>query len=176
MKDEIFIKVRLQHGREAKEKASSEFSNISGEKLNWQASPLSWSIAQCLDHLIVSHSVYFPALKKITDGNFKMNFWKSIARSPKFGGNIMKEQMQEQVKRKLKAPKKIQPVSKATLEIIERHDTSIEQFLTYISRCSAIDIDKTIITSPLLSMITYSKRCLTIQLHMNTGISTRRLG
>ena len=88
----------------------------------------------------------------------------------------MKEQMQEQVKRKLKAPKKIQPVSKATLEIIEQYDTSIEQFLTYISRCSAIDIDKTIITSPLLSMITYSKRCLTIQLHMNTGISTRRLG
>jgi hypothetical protein len=70
----------------------------------------------------------------------------------------MKEQMQEQVKRKLKAPKKIQPVSKATLDIIEQYDTSIEQFLTYISRCSAIDIDKTIITSPLLSMITYSVR------------------
>ena len=70
----------------------------------------------------------------------------------------MKHQMQEQVKRKLKAPKKIQPASKATLEIIEQYHKSIDQFLAYISNCSTIDIDKTIITSPLVSMVTYSLR------------------
>lgn len=158
MKDEVFIKELLQKGREAKEKVSAEFSNISAEQLNWQASRVSWSIAQCLDHLIASHSVYFSRLKKITEGNFKMDFWEKYSPFTKILGNIMKDQLQEQVKRKMKAPKKIQPASKATLEIIEQYHRSIDQFLAYISKCDTIDIDKTIITSPLVSMITYSLR------------------
>ena len=158
MNDEDFIKRLLQKGREAKEKVSSEFSNISAAQLNWQSSRVSWSIAQCLDHLIASHSVYFSRLKKITEGKFKMNFWEKHSPLTKIWGYIMKDQMQEQVKRKLKAPKKIQPASKATLEIIEQYHKSIDQFLAYISNCSTIDIDKTIITSPLVSMVTYSLR------------------
>ena len=158
MKDEGFIKELLQKGREAKEKVRLEFSNTSAEQLNWQASPESWSIAQCLDHLVVSHSVYFPALKKITEGNFKMNFWEKYSPFTKIWGNIMKDQMQEQVKRKLKAPKKIQPANKATLEVVNQYHISIDQFLENISKCSTIDIDKTIITSPFVSMITYSLR------------------
>lgn len=158
MKDEDFINQLLQKGREAKEKVSSEFSNISAGQLNWQSSPVSWSIAQCLDHLIVSHLIYFSRLKKITEGNFKMNFWEKYSPFTKIGGSIMKNQIQEQVKRKLKAPKKIQPASKADLGIIEQYHRSIDQFLAYISKCRNIDIDKTIITSPLVSMITYSLR------------------
>ena len=158
MKDEDFIKELLTKGREAKEKVSSEFSSISAAQLNWQSSPESWSIAQGLDHLIVSHSVYFSALKKITEGNFKMNFWQKYSPFTKILGNVMKDQMQEQVKRKMKAPRKIQPASKATLVIIEQYHGSIDQFLTYISKCSNIDIDKTIITSPLVSIVTYSLR------------------
>ena len=158
MKDEDFIKELLQKGREAKEKVSSEFSDISTKQLNWQASPVTWSIAQCLDHLVVSHRVYFSVLKKITEGNFQMNLWEKYSPFTKIWGNIMKDQMQEQVKRKLKAPKKIQPASKATLEIINQYHRSIDQFLTYISKCGAVDTDKTIITSPFVSMITYSLR------------------
>lgn len=107
MKDEDFINGLLQKGREANGKVSSEFSNSSAGQLNWQSSPVSWSIAQCLDHLIVSHLIYFFRLKKITEGNFKMNFWEKYSPFTKIWGSIMKDQMQEQVKRKLKAPKKI---------------------------------------------------------------------
>ena len=158
MKDEVFIKGLLQKGREAKEKVSSEFPNIGTDQLNWQASPVSWSIAQCLDHLVVSHSVYFPTLKKIIEGNFKMNFWEKHSPFTKIWGSVMKDQMQEQVKRKLKAPRKIQPAIKATMEIIEQYHRSIDQFLAYITKCSTIDIDKTIITTPFVSMITDSLR------------------
>lgn len=64
MKDENFIRSVLQKGGEAKEKASLEFSNISSEQLNWKPSAESWSIAQCLDHLIIADSSYFPDKKK----------------------------------------------------------------------------------------------------------------
>jgi hypothetical protein len=45
MKDENFISTILQKGKEAKDKVSSDFSNITLQQLNWQPSPVSWSIA-----------------------------------------------------------------------------------------------------------------------------------
>ncbi|MGQ0737876.1 MAG: DinB family protein [Bacteroidota bacterium] len=71
MKDEAFINQLLQKGREAKEKISLNFSVISLEQLNWQPASTSWSIAQCLGHLIVSHSVYFNDLEKITKRKYR---------------------------------------------------------------------------------------------------------
>ncbi|MGQ0737875.1 MAG: hypothetical protein ACT4OJ_02340 [Bacteroidota bacterium] len=70
----------------------------------------------------------------------------------------MKNQLQEQVKRKMKAPKKIQPASGAAIEIIGQYHKSLDTILDYISGCSIIDIDKTIITSPIASVVTYSLR------------------
>jgi hypothetical protein len=87
-----------------------------------------------------------------------MNFWERYSPFTKIWGHIMKDQLQEQVKRKMKAPKKIKPANKATPEIIDQYNRSIQQFLEYISKCNTIDIDKTIITSPLVSIITYSLR------------------
>jgi uncharacterized damage-inducible protein DinB len=158
MKDEIFIKEILEKGREAREKVNAEFSGITQQQLNWQPSPQSWSIAQCLGHLIVSHSVYFTDLKKITEGNFKMNFWERYSPFTALWGRIMKHRLQEKVKRKMKAPKKIQPAGKTSLTIIEEYRQSLGEFFGYISGCRNIDIDKTIITSPILSIVTYSLR------------------
>jgi uncharacterized damage-inducible protein DinB len=158
MKDEIFIKEILEKGREAKEKVSAEFSGITWQQLNWQPATTSWSIGQCLDHLIVSRSVYFMDFKKITERNFKMSFWEKHNPFTRLCGRLMKDRMQEQLKRKMKAPKKIQPASNASPGIIEQYHKNLDEFLNYISNCRNIDIDKTIITSPILSIVTYSLR------------------
>ena len=76
MTDEIFIKTILQKGKEAKEKVRSEFSNISLEQLNWKPSPESWSMGQCLEHLVISDGSYFPGFKKLSEGTYKMSFWE----------------------------------------------------------------------------------------------------
>jgi hypothetical protein len=54
MKDEPFIQRMLQKGKEAGEKVKNEFENITQEQLNWKPAPESWSIGQCLDHLVVA--------------------------------------------------------------------------------------------------------------------------
>ena len=71
MTDEIFIKAILQNGQEAKEKVNLGFSNISLEQLNWKPSPQSWSLAQCLHHLIVAGSSLFSCFKKNRRGNIQ---------------------------------------------------------------------------------------------------------
>jgi uncharacterized damage-inducible protein DinB len=159
MTDEIFISTILQKGKEAKEKVKSEFCNISLTQLNWKPSPVSWSIAQCLDHLIISDSSYFSDLKKITEGTYKMNFWEKYSPFSAICGRILKDRLQEQVKKRMKAPKKIQPsASEFKIEIIERYQVNLDSFLRYISNCRNIDLDDTIITSPTIKIVTYSLR------------------
>lgn len=159
MTDETFIKTILQKGQAAKDKARVEFSGISLEQLNWKSSAQSWSIAQCLDHLLMSHHSYFPTLKKIIAGNYRMNFWERWSPFTSLCGRLLKQQLQEQPKKKFKAPKKIQPsASEIKMDILERYYKNLNSFLEYISNCNQVDIDKTIITSPTLTMVTYSLR------------------
>jgi len=159
MTDEFFISTVLQKGNEAKEKVKSEFCNISLTQLNWKPSPVSWSIAQCLDHLIISDSSYFTDLKKITEGTYKMNFWEKYSPFSSICGRILKDRLQEQVKKKMKAPERIQPsTSEFKIEIIKRYLMNLDSFLIYISNCGNVDLDDTIITSPTIKIVTYSLR------------------
>ena len=159
MIDEVFIETILQKGKEAKEKVQSEFSTISLQQLNWKPSPESWSIAQCLEHLIISHSTYFSALKKITEGIYQMSFWERHSPFSGICGRLLKDQLREQPKKKLIAPKIIRPpTSEINEEIIDRYHESLDRFLQYISDCRNVDINTTMITSPAIRMVTYSLR------------------
>jgi len=159
MIDEVFIKTILQKVKDAKDKVSFEFSDITLEQLNWKPSPGSWSIAQCLEHLVISDSCYFPNLKKITEGSFKMSFWERYSPFTGLCGRLMKDRLQEQVKKKMIAPKKIQPQTPdENPDLIENYRKNLDTFLNYISNCKNVDIDKTIITSPIMRIVTYSLR------------------
>ena len=88
-----------------------------------------------------------------------MSFWAKYSPFSKVFGRIMKDQLQEQVKRKLKAPKKFLPAaSEIENGIIERYYKNRDEFLNLIAKCGNIDLDKTIITSPAVSVVTYSLR------------------
>src|SRR4030095_12245048 len=159
VKDENLINAILQKVKEAKEKVIREFSDISFEQLNWKSSPESWSIAQCLEHLIIADSAYFSVLKNITEGSFKMDLWEKYSPFTRLCGRLMKNRLQEQVKKKMIAPKKIQPQSSGkNLSIINDYLKNLDIFLAFISNCKNVDIDKTIITSPIIRIVTYSLR------------------
>ena len=88
-----------------------------------------------------------------------MNFWERYSPFSATWGRILKKQLQEQVRKKMKAPKKIQPsLSKKNIEILEHYDVNLDIFLEYISNCRDIDIDKIIINSPAIPIVTYSLR------------------
>jgi DinB superfamily len=159
MIDNIYIDEILQKGIAAKDKVTAEFSFITLEQLNWKPSEKAWSIGECLQHLILSDSCYFPTLKKITEAVFKMSFWEKYSPFSAKCGQILKNKLQEKVKNKMMAPKIIKPTNnKISLDIIECYHKTLTTFLNYISNCKNIDIDKTIITSPTISIVTYNLR------------------
>lgn len=159
MTDEVFIEAILQKGKEAKDKVNLWFSDISPEQLNWKPSPESWSIAQCLDHLIITDSSYYPALEKIREGTYKMNGWERYSPFTSLCGRIMKDRLKERVTKKMTAPRVFQPAaSEIKLDIIEQYHKNLDAFIRYVSNCRKIDIDKTIITSPAIKIVTYNLR------------------
>jgi hypothetical protein len=159
MKDALFIEKMLGKGKEAGEKVKTEFSNLTLLHLNWKPAPDTWSIGQCLDHLIVSDCLYFPTLRKIAEGRFEMTIWERWSPFSTLFGRMLVQQLQEKVKKKVKAPKVFIPsASQIDLGILERFQKHLDTLLEYIAACKTINLDRTHITSPVSKFITYSLR------------------
>ena len=181
MKDPDFIHLMVTKGNDARDKFNQEVANLTTEQLNWKPAPESWSAGQCLDHLIVADSLYFPALRSIADGSFKMTAWEKFSPFGGLFGRLLVGQVQENVKRKLNAPKVFTPsASQVDPEIVPRFREHLDTLVSYISSFSDVDVDKTHITSPVSKFITYSLRhaiSLLIQhehRHLNQAIRAKK--
>ncbi len=159
MIDENFIIKSVSKGEQAAEKVNNNFFQISTQQLNWKPSPGQWSIGECLDHLIISDRSYFNVLEKISDGTYQMTFWDRFSPLTPLWGKFLKDQLQETVKIKMTAPKKLIPsASNKTSDFIATYLKNLNAFMTLISACKKIDLDKTIIRSPTINIATYSLR------------------
>jgi hypothetical protein len=159
MIDKSFIDEISARGNEAKAKATREFSKLTLEQLNWKPTGKGWSIGQCLDHLIQSHRAYYADLEQIVAGTYEMTLWEKYSPLTKLWGRELRKHLQETVKKKMVAPKLIQPAgSNFMLEHLGDYYQSLDDFLSYISKCKDVDIDHTIINSPTVKIVTYSLR------------------
>ncbi len=180
MKDSIFIQQMLQKGNEAKEKVKTEFSNLSLAQLNWKPAEESWSIGQCLDHLIVSDCLYFPAFKNISAGKYEMTFWENWSPLSGLFGKMLEHQVQEKIGKKINTPQIFAP-SQSDIDwgILERFYKHLDSLLDYIADFIKTDIDKTHITSPVSKVVTYSlRKAITILIqhehrHINQAIRVK---
>jgi hypothetical protein len=159
VKNVDLIEQLLQKGKEAGEKVKAEFSGLSLMQLNWKPAPDSWSIGQCLDHLIISDCSYFPIFKKIAGKKHKMTTWESWSPFSALFGKILVSQLTENVKRKVNAPKIFIPsASNIDAGVMERFHKHLDSLLEYIAAFREVDLDKIHITSPVSKFVTYSLR------------------
>ena len=139
------------------QKVSQNFSLLTNEQLNWKPDVSKWSIAQCLDHLIVSNSSYFPTFDKLINKTYQLPLLQKLNPFNKLFGPIMVRYLGPQSKQKLKNPKIFSP-STSTLPstIIDDFSKHQEILINYFNQLNFLDKDKIVITSPASSFITYS--------------------
>ena len=142
----------------------AEFGGLNGEQLNWKSDEKSWSVAQCLDHLITINSLYFPIFEKMRAGEVANTFLEKYSPlSGFFGRYLIKAMRPENPKRMKTSPKAFPSTSDISPDIVERfekHNRELSEHIGGIS--SEVDL-KTIITSPLAGFVTYSlDDCLTM--------------
>lgn len=143
---------------------NTEFSGLNAAQLNWKASQNSWSIGQCLSHLIVSNEKYFPILDALTTGKYKTSFWQKINPLSSYTGRKMAESLGPKIIKPFVAPKLFDPGKSAVRSaIVTDFIMHQEQIKSKINSLTNLDFQKTIVSSPVAPLITFPlKDCIEI--------------
>jgi hypothetical protein len=137
--------------------AQNEFGALSGAQLNWKPAPDSWSVAQCLDHLIKANVAFFPILERIAAGGRKHSVWESVSPFTGFIGRWMIKSLDPASQKKLPAPKGAKPSSSdVDADIVAQFAANQERAVELIANTEKVDLRRTIITSPFMRLMTYS--------------------
>lgn len=138
------------------EDAKATFGGLSGEQLNWKPGADSWSIAQCLDHIIKTNHEFYPEFDLIASGNRKNTFWQSYSPFTGMGGRFLVNAVKEDSK-KAKAPSKsIVPPSDVAADIVEQFTAHIDEVNAKLEKIAGVDRQRTVVSSPFLSVMTYT--------------------
>jgi hypothetical protein len=139
--------------------AESGFGTLTPGQLNWKPSDNQWSIAQCLDHIIVSNETYYPQLEKIISGKWKNSLWQNMPYLHKMWGKILLKSVSPDTVKKVKTSRVFYPASSGIPRTIIKEFVSHNKSLTeFMIRSSQANHDKIVITSPVSAFITYSLR------------------
>lgn len=142
----------------------ASFGQLTGEQLNRKPDEKSWSVAQCLDHLITINTLYFPIFERMRSGAVPNTFLEKYSPLSSFFGRFLIKSMMPENPKKMKTSKKAYPsASEIDAEIVDRFEDHNRTLAERIARISPDVGLKTIITSPLAGFVTYSlDDCLTM--------------
>lgn len=137
--------------------AQARFGSSSATQLNWKPAATRWSIAQCLDHLIVINGEYEPIFEAIVAGRKKSRLLERIPGLPGWMGRMMVRSLSPGAPRKLQAPKTAVPAASGIdPQIVTRFVAHQRELQSRLRQMEAFDPARTIITSPFLALIPYS--------------------
>lgn len=139
------------------DEAQKSFGQLNAKQLNWKRSPNEWSVAQCLDHLIVINSTYFPTVEKIVQDEYRPSLRHRLPLLPRLFGSLVLTAVSPEGKRKYKASSHVQPSSSAIAgDIMARFRSHQQELIRHMRMTEKADLSNTIITSPVASFATYS--------------------
>lgn len=137
--------------------AQSLFGGLDERQLNWRPDAASWSVAQCLDHLLNANREMFQAIDAATDGAGPRTLWQRLPVLPGVFGRMMIRSQSPETSRKFRAPGKIIPASSAIdPRITERFLANQREAAARVRALGARDVARIIMVSPFVAFITYS--------------------
>lgn len=150
--DELTLNIE-EVSREVKE----AFAKLNSAQLNWKPNPDSWSIGQCLDHLIKSNQPLISTVEAVKQSSGRPSLWERVPLLPRLFGKLVVDAVSPEAARKLKAPDKFQPRSSDIDGDVVRRFLDTQKAVLDLMRSTAhMDLKRIIITSPASSVITYS--------------------
>lgn len=135
--------------------SADSFGSLSAEQLNWKPAEKSWSVAQCLDHIIKTNHEFDAEFEKLASGTRKNSFWENYSPFSGWAGRFLVNTVSTDSK-KAKAPtQRIVPPSDIDGDIVERFVDEITEVNKKVEACVGADREKTVVTSPFLAVFTY---------------------
>jgi hypothetical protein len=140
------------------EETRTRFGGLDGAALNFKPSADAWSVGQCFEHLILTNDNMLSVLMPVVEGRHRNSFFQQWSPFTKFFGSMLIKVLRNDAK-KAKAPSPaIVPPSTVAPDIIEKFVANNEKVADAFRRLEGADIDKTVVSSPFLKVMTYSVR------------------
>jgi DinB superfamily len=137
--------------------ARTLFGNLNEQQLNWKPDSSSWSVAQCLDHLVTINREYFPIFDRILKGEYRKAMLHRLPILPGILGRLMVKALSPDSYQKFKAPDTARPSSSSIdSRIVDRFTACQRETVEIMRRLADFDPAKIIITSPFASVVVYS--------------------
>jgi|SRR5215510_6369596 len=137
--------------------AKTLFGQLDSQQLNWKPASDSWSVAQCLDHLITINREYYPVFDRILNGGYRKTLLHRLPFLAAVSGRMMIRALSPNSHQKLKAPGVAQPSSSSIdTRIVERFIAHQRELLAKMQSLENRDPAETIITSPFAGVVIYS--------------------
>ena len=136
------------------EDAQNSFGGLSNEQLNWKPAAESWSIAQCLDHLILSNEEFFPELDKLSAGSRTNTFWQKVSPLSGISGAFLVSTLKKD-NQKVKTIPKMTPPSDIGGDIVNRFVHHQSELIGKLRATNKSEWRKVVLTSPFVKIMTY---------------------
>ena len=146
----------ISETRKIADEAEKTFGNLTAEQINWKSSPESWSIGQCLDHIMVTNETEFSEIERIIKGEHKNPFWSKVPFLTDFWGRFVLKAVEPENTKKTKNPKVFTPsASDIDANIIKRFVEHQQKIIELMTKTKVLDLNKFSIRSPVASFVTY---------------------
>jgi len=136
------------------EEVEKSFGGLSAEQLNWKPAPESWSVGQCLDHLIKSNEEYYSELDALAAGTRKNTLWQNWSPLSGIAGMFLVNTLKKD-SQKVKTNQKMTPPSDIAADIVDKFAAHQAEFTAKIRSTANADWRKTVLTSPFVKIMTY---------------------
>ena len=136
--------------------ATAAFGRYDAAHLNWQPDAGSWSIAQCLDHLLKTDHAMFEAIRRALDRDAPRTIWQRLPLWPRLFGRLLITSQSPGGTQKYKTSAIGQPSASAIPPgVVERFADTQQTAIAGVRALGADDAAR-ILVSPFVSRITYS--------------------
>jgi hypothetical protein len=133
------------------------FGKLSVDQLNWKPSAETWSIGECIDHLITTNRTYFAQLEAIARGDKYVSFWEKLPLFHGMWGRMLIKATTAEVAKKGNSPAAFKPTrSTVPATIVEEFCSQQADLIAKVKKTDQVDHETMIISSPAASFITYS--------------------
>ncbi|MCE1188571.1 MAG: DinB family protein [Ignavibacteria bacterium] len=125
--------------------------SLSVNQINWKPDSKHWSVAECLDHLLTSNTLYFPIIEKA---------FYTLKAKPEFQdqgepfqytltGNMMIKMVRPDNKKKVQAPAQFLPSQpQYDLKIVQNFLNHHQKLLSFIEQYKGMNLNKVKVFSP----------------------------
>lgn len=141
----------------SRERVEEELGQLRPEQLSWSPGGDRWCVAQCLDHLVTTDTLYLVEIeRRCEEGRARGRVRRRPFRGGWFGGWFSR-MVGPDVRMKVKAPKVFIPrnIEDINEAVVSRYLEIQDRLLRALGEADGLDLDRILVTSPVSRLLSF---------------------